>query len=191
MRLIKSIVLVVLAVIGIGTLVALDIADRDIIYSLHTPEEEMNEFHLYKTTGEVKKAYERNYDNPKYLFPRGKVEKIKLYKNQFLISRITSKTLSNENAIAMVDFLNTPNNFDWTETTWRLTESEYILRFFDNDNNEIGKIWLCLEECGMTKSIPFSPNMKFGGLSMTGRENLKDLLGRITQSPSKARNEVG
>lgn len=107
----------------------MDIADRDIFYSRHIPEEVIKEFHFYKTIDEVQKAYERNYGNPEYLFPRGNVEKVKIYKNQFLTSRITSKTLSNENAKSTIDFLNDPDNFDWGETTWSLNESEYILRF--------------------------------------------------------------
>jgi hypothetical protein len=182
MKLIKKILIVVLIAIGIGVLIALDISDRDIFYSRHTPEEELKEFHFYKTIEEVKEAYERNYENPKYLFPRGNVEKVKIYKNQFLTSRITSKTLSNEEAKSTIDFLNEPDNFDWGETTWSLNESEYILRFFDNQNNEIGKVWLCVEDCGMTESIPFSPNMKFGGLSQKGRANLTTLLKRINEN---------
>ncbi len=182
MKLIKKILFVVLVAIGIGVLVAMDIADRDIFYSRHIPEEELKEFHFYKTIDEVQKAYERNYGNPQYTFPRGNVEKVKIYKNQFLTSRITSRTLSNKDAKSIIDLLNNPDNFDWGETTWKLNESEYILRFFDNQENEIGTVWLCVEGCGMTESIPFSPNRKFGGLSNTGRINLDNLLKRINEN---------
>ena len=168
--------------IGIGVLIAMDIADRDIFYSRHIPEEEIEEFHFYKRIDEVQIAYARNYKNPEYSFPRCNVEKVKIYKNQFLMSRITSRTLSNKNAKSTIDFFNDPKNFDWGETTWSLKESEYILRFFDNQDNEIGKVWLCIEGCGMTESIPFSPNMKFGGLSNLGRENLDRLLKRINEN---------
>ena len=46
----------------------------------------------------------------------------------------------------------------------------------------MGKVWLCIEGCGMTKSIPFSPSMKFGGLSNVGRGNLDSLLKRINEN---------
>jgi len=182
MKLLKKILFFALIITGIGVLIAMDIADRDIYYSRHIPEDEMKEFHFYKRIDEVQEAYTRNYKNPEYSFPRGNVEKVKIYKNQFLTSRITSQTLSNENAKSTIDFLNEPNNFNWEETTWNLKESEYILRFFDKQDNEIGKVWLCIEGCGMTESIPFSPNMKFGGLSNVGMKNLDSLLKRINEN---------
>lgn len=122
MKPIKKISHFILLTVGIGFLVATDLWDRGIFYSRHTPEAEMREFRLYKTTEEVQKAYERNYGNPKYVFPGGVVDKVKIYRNQFMISRVTSKTLSVEDAVATVDFLNNPDNFDWRETTWRSAE---------------------------------------------------------------------
>jgi hypothetical protein len=47
MKLIKKILIVVLIAIGIGVLIALDISDRDIFYSRHTPEEELKENNAY------------------------------------------------------------------------------------------------------------------------------------------------
>ena len=114
--------------------------------------------------------------------PKRQCWKSKIYKNEFLISRITSKTLSDKDTKSTIDFFNNPDNFDWGETTWDLNESEYILRFFDNQDNEIGKVWLCVEACGMTESIPFSPNMKFGGLSEDGRKQLDSILKRISEN---------
>lgn len=144
MELKKKMFFVALIVVGVGALIAIDKADRDIFYSRSISEEEIKEFHNSKTIDEVQEAYERNYENPDYAFPRGNVEEVKIYKNQFLISRITSRTLSNENAMSAIDFFNDPDNFDWGETTWRLSESEYILRFFDSQENEIGTVWLCV-----------------------------------------------
>ena len=120
MKLLKKILFVVLIAIGIGVLIAMDIADRDIFYSRHIPEEEIKEFHFNKTIDEVQEAYTRNYKNPEYSFSRGNVEKVKIYKNQFLTSRITSRTLSSENAKSTVDFLNDPNNFDWEKPCKRV-----------------------------------------------------------------------
>lgn len=182
MKLIKKVLFVLLSAVGLTLLIIADGADRNIKYSINIPQNEIKEFHLYKTVEEVQEAYRRNFDNPKYTFPRGKVEAVKIYRNQFLISRFTSKTLSSELSKSIVNFLNEPENFDWSETTWSLDESEYILRLFDQEDNEIGKIWLCMEGCGMTESIPFAPSMKFGALSIEGREKLEVLTHLIYQN---------
>jgi hypothetical protein len=81
----------------------------------------------------------------------------------------------------MINFLNNPENFSWGETTWSLNEAEYILRFYNSENEEIGKVWFCLEGCGMTKSIPFSPNMKFGGISQVGKVRIAEILKLIKE----------
>ncbi|MNR45208.1 hypothetical protein D3C85_1640290 [compost metagenome] len=87
--------------------------------------------------------------------------------------------MSNLNKSDLLLFFNNLINFNWSETTWHLNEAEYILRFYDNKNNEIGKIWLCLQCCGMTKSMPFSPNMKYGGLSKIGKKNINRIINKI------------
>lgn len=81
--------------------------------------------------------------------------------------------MSKLNKANLISFFNNSSNFDGTETTWNLSESQYILRFYNKENNQIGKVWWCLEDCGMTESKPFSPNMKYSGLSETGKQNLK------------------
>ena len=134
---------------------------------------------MHKTTEEQEEAFRKNFGNEKYQFPRGKTEKIKLFKNILLLSRITATTVSETNRKSLLTFFNNPDNFHWGETTWGLKESEYILRFYNANNEEIGKLWLCLEGCGMTESVPFSPNMKYGGLSKIGRERIDKLLDSI------------
>ena len=134
---------------------------------------------MYKTTEQQEKAFVKNFGVEKYKFPRENVAEIKLFKNTFLISRLSSKTVSNLNKSDLLLFFNNPINFDWSETTWDLTEAEYILRFYDDKGNEIGKIWLCIDGYGMTKSIPFSPNMKYGGLSEKGKKNINRILNKI------------
>ena len=99
-----------------------------------------------------------------------------IYKNVPIFSRLTGKKVEKRQ---FLDFVNNPNNFDWGETTWALEKSEYIVRFYDFDNDERGKMWLCLKECGMTESIPFSPTMKFGGLSSAGRLKLSKIIKEI------------
>jgi len=168
-------------IILIGILIIADIADRDIYYSIHIPEKEITEFHFYQSFEEKKKAYERNYGNSEWKFPKEKTETIKLYENKLLISRIASKTLSKKIKTEMINFLNNSENFSWSETTWSLKEAEYILRFYNSENEEIGKVWLCLKGCGMTKSIPFSPNMKFGGISEVGKIKIAEILNKIKE----------
>ena len=165
--------------IVIGVIKIVDISDRNQLYSRHTPKKELNEFYLYQTFDEQKKAYEKNFTNPEWKFPREKTETIKLYENKNLISRITAKTLSEKNKMKILTFFNNPINFNWSETTWNLNEAEYILRFYNSNDKEIGKVWLCLKDCGMTKSIPFSPNMKFGGISEIGKIKITKILDEI------------
>jgi hypothetical protein len=176
MKILKKITIVLAILVSTIIILISDRADRNQFYSIATSKEELKTFFLHKTSEEQEKAYESNFGNEKYKFPREKVAKIKLYKNVFLLSRIISKEISESDKIKTLNFFNNPENFSWGETTWSIEDSEYILRFFDENENEIGKIWICLEECGMTKSIPFSPNMKYGGLSKIGREKIKDLL---------------
>jgi len=173
MRLLKIFVLIILLTSGLFFLILLDKADRSIIYSRYTPEEEFTEFRMYKTTEEVKRAYERHFKDTIYKFPRQKVNKVKIFKNIPIISRLTGRKL---NETEIISFFNNPENFDWNETTWSLDESEYILRFYDYNNEVIGKIWICLKDCGMTESIPFAPTMKFGALTETGRKQIEKII---------------
>lgn len=176
MKILKKIILIIVTIISIITIIFYDISDRNQFYSVATTEEELKTFFMHKTSEEQEKVYEENFGNEKYKFPRNNVAKIKLYQNKFLISRLTSKDISQSDKIKLLNFFNNPDNFNWGETTWSLDESEYILSFFDEKKVEVGKIWLCFEGCGMTKSIPFSPNMKYGGLSQLGRKSIKEIL---------------
>lgn len=179
MKLYKKIFLTILILSCFGFLIICDIADRGQFYSKHIPKDELNEFYINKTPDEQRRAFERNFGFGKYKFPREQTAEIKLFKNTLLTSRIFYNTLDDLNKSDIIAFFNNPNNFDWSETTWKVNESEYILRFYNNENKEIGKIWLCLETCNMTESEPFSPNMKYGGLSETGKNNLKFILNQI------------
>ena len=179
MKTIWKIFLAVFIIIIIGFVIVSDVFDRRQYYSTITPKEEMIEFCMYKTSEEQEKAFEKNFGNEKYKFPREEVAEVKLFRNRFLVSRLTSKTLSESSKSEVISFFNNPINFDWGETTWEVAESEYILRFYNMEEKEIGKIWLCLEGCGMTKSIPFSPNMKYGGLSESGKEGVEKIINTI------------
>lgn len=179
MRPIKKILLAIFIIALIGVIIISDVFDRGQYFSTYKSKDETIEFFMRKTTEEQEKAFEKNFGNKKYSFPREEVADVKLFRNRFLLSRLTSKTLSKLSKSEVITFFNNPVNFGWGETTWEVAESEYILRFYNKEDKEIGKIWLCLEGCGMTKSIPFSPNMKYGGLSQKGRENISRILTKI------------
>lgn len=116
-----------------------------------------------------------HFGDDKYVFPRQNVDQVKLYTNKPFIETLTSKTLKQEFNSDIINFFNDPTNFDWGETTWSYRESEYILRFF-NDGKIVGKIYLCLDKCGMIETRPFTPNVKFGRLTDTGQKKLESML---------------
>lgn len=179
MRTFRKILLAVFIIIILGFVIIYDEFDRGKYYSSILPKEELTEFFIYETTEEQEKAFEKNFGNEKYKFPREEVAEVKLFQNRFLVSRLTSKTLSESSKAKVISFFNDSGNFDWSETTWEVIESEYIMRFYNEKGKEIGKIWLCLEGCGMTESIPFSPNMKYGGLSESGKEGVEKIINTI------------
>ncbi|WP_282030849.1 hypothetical protein [Winogradskyella eximia] len=170
----------ILALIGI--VIIIDIADRGQFYSENLPTDEQNIFDWkdhYDEYQDHRNVYKEHFGFGKYKFPREYVSKIKLFKNDFLISRLTSKTVSELNKADLITFFNNPSNFDWLETTWSISQSEYILRFYNEENKEIGKIWLSLDSSKMTESKPFTPNMKYGRLSAVGMKNLNFILNEI------------
>jgi hypothetical protein len=173
MRIIKKVLFFIILFTGLMVAAFFDYADRNIIYSKFTSEEERIEFTFHKGVEDIKQAYERNYDNPTYLFPRGDVNKVLIFKNIPFVSRLTGRMI---NKSEILDFIRNPENFDWSETTWSIDEAEYILRFYDIENKEIGKMWICLNDCGMTATLPFAPTIKFGGLSRTGKDRISKIL---------------
>lgn len=114
-----------------------------------------------------------------YEFPKTDVKEIKLYSNTILLSRLTGNVLSDEEKLKVINFFNDDSNFEWGETTWSLDESEYIFRFYDEKGSEIAKSFIALDGIRMTKSYPFSPKMKFGGLSDKGLNKIKRIINDI------------
>jgi hypothetical protein len=121
----------------------------------------------------MKKRYESNFSSKNYSFPRQKVHHIKLFLNIPLISAFSSRTLNKNEIENFLLFCNDTANFSWGETTWNISESEYYFRLYNQENKVVGKIYFCMDKCGMTSSIPFCPSMKFGALSEVGRINIK------------------
>ena len=126
----------------------------------------------FKRESDLTMIYVSHFGVDKYIFPRQTVDKVKLFTNKPFIGTLTSKTLKQEFNLDIINFFNDSTNFDWGETTWSYRESEYILRFY-SDGKIVGKIYLCLDKCGMTETRPFTPNVKFGGLTDDGQKKLE------------------
>lgn len=120
-------------------------------------------------------SYISHFGDPEFLFPRQEVDKIKIFENKPIIGTFTSKTLNKKFNTDLIQFFNDSTNFWWGETTWLYRESEYILRFYSEDKI-VGKIYLCLDNCGMIDTKPFTPNVKFGGLTNEGQKKLESII---------------
>jgi hypothetical protein len=125
--------------------------------------------------GDPKQTFISHFGDTTFAFPRQSVDKVKLFSNQPLLSSLTAKTLEHEFNDDLITFFNDTTNFHWGETTWTFRESEYILRFYSH-GKVVGKIYLCLDQCGMVNTRPFTPNVKFGGLSQQGQEKIEHIL---------------
>lgn len=176
----KKAIGIFMTILGIGLLWKIDIQDR---YETDLPkyfsDEEQKFFMYYKTVEESQEVIKSNWAKEKYQFPREEIITVKYYKNTPLISRLSSKTLSETQTKKLVSIINNPNNFDWSETTWGIKESNYFFRFFNKDDKEIGKLWVCHENCGMTEMKPWIPTTKYGGLSEIGKSKLAELVNEI------------
>ncbi len=117
----------------------------------------------------LKARYERNFKDTALAFPGKPVTMVRLFKNIPLWGSLTFKNLKGNKILEFIQFCNNPDNFSWAETTWNTGESEYYLKFYNQQNKVVGKIYFCLKNCGMSQSIPFCPAMKFGGLSQNGQ----------------------
>jgi hypothetical protein len=162
----KKLKILILAIISL-TLIYYFIEKNDFFNTKfqELSEKEMKEF---QNQNNIKEAFRNHFTDIKLRFPKQQVSKIKIFNNIPVIGTLTGKTLKKDYISDFLYELNDTLNFNWTETTWDISESEYYLRFYDNQNKIIGKLYLCVKDCGMTKSFPFCPAMKFGGLSEKG-----------------------
>ncbi len=127
----------------------------------------------FKNHLDHRKVYKKHFDNEKYKFPRQNVSKIKLLeKDKLFKSFWVSRTLKKERVNELVGVFNNPNNFDWGETTWGDNDIDYIFKFYNESGQLVGKVDVCYHDCRMVKSKPFTPNMKYGELSIEGVERL-------------------
>lgn len=173
----KNFIIGILSSIFLGTLVYLDKNDRKYTANDNGYRNQLLEF-IDTSDVQTRLNFINEFKNPNFKFPREEVSRIVLFRNVFLISRLTKKEIVKDSIQDLTTFFNNPNNFNWGETTWSLDESEYILRFYNENDKLIGQIWICLEGCNMTFADPFTPNMKYGGLSKEGVEKIKTLLNK-------------
>jgi hypothetical protein len=104
------------------------------------------------------RRYKQHFLDSQYAFPRQNVTKVKLFRNIPMISALSGKTLKHDYVDDFLHFCNDTSNFHWGETTWQLNESSYYCRFYNSQNKVVGKLYVCLDGCGMTSAIPFSPD---------------------------------
>lgn len=127
-----------------------------------------------------RKVYEKYFGSEKYMFPRQEVSKIKMLEKDKLFKTFwVTSTLKSERINQLVALFNSHENFDWGETTWGDEDIDYIFKFYDSKNRLIGKIDLCYNDCGMVRSKPFSPNMKYGELTVKGEELLFKIIYKL------------
>jgi hypothetical protein len=177
----RRIIKIILTFLGIAGLLLLwlwaDSADYFNTNYRDLSEEQQNIFKWKDDDDfDIYKVYRQNMFDTTYSFPRQKTEKIKLYKNIPLIGVFTAKTLKSNKNTAFVNFCNDSTNFSWGETTWGYYEAEYYIKLYNSENVTVGKIYICMKDCGMTSARPFCPAMKFGGLSGKGIKWLNELI---------------
>lgn len=146
----------------VGLLFLLDYKDR---YETNESDFPIKELATSFGKGDIEgimTAYESAWKMEEFWFPRKAVKQVIVYENLPLISRFTSQKLAKNQRIRFIKLLNDPSNFDWSETTWSIREADFIVRFFDENDELIGKTWVCLDECFMLKTQPFAPTTKFG-----------------------------
>ena len=120
--------------------------------------------------------YRNHFTDNEFLFPRQKVSKVKIFENNLTTRLFTGKTLKKELTETFVSFCNDTTNFNWNETTWQTDESEYYFKLYNEKDKVIGKIYFCLDSCGMTSSRPFCPAMKFCGLTEKGLKQIRNII---------------
>lgn len=125
---------------------------------------------------ELAEFYRQHFSDTSFIFPRQEVKTIKLFRNIPMFGVFTARTLKQENNNLFLKFCNDTANFSFGETTWEISDAEYYVRLYDKNNNVVGKLFLCIEDCGMTDARPFCPAMKYGGLSEVGLKTITNII---------------
>jgi len=145
-------------------------------YDLKNEEVKIFKWNEGDNENSVQERYRQHFTNREFTFPRQKVFKVKLFVNTPIIGIFTARTLKENKIGKFVNICNDTSNYSWGETTWQISQSEYYFKLYNDKSNAIGKIYFCLDKCGMASSRPFCPAMKFGGLSDKGQEQIKKLI---------------
>lgn len=124
----------------------------------------------------LKARFIRHFADTALAFPGKQVSKIRLFKNTPVLGSLTFKNLKQNKLAEFIQFCNNPDNYSWAETTWNSSESEWYIKCYNMQNRVVGKMYFCLKDCGMSKSIPFCPAMKFGGLSQNGQHWIENFI---------------
>jgi len=138
---------------------------------------EISAFTTGKPGDSLKNIYETHFFDKRFSFPRQTVRKVKITKNIPLIGRFLTTSLSKQQQKELIKFLNNPDNFTWKKVNMRHSDADYILYFYNDKKQAVGKIWFCAE-CGQLIAVPFSPNMKFGSIKAS---KLSEMLQMITR----------
>jgi len=123
----------------------------------------------------LKDTYQTHFFDKRFSFPRQPVRKVKITKNIPLIGRFLSAYLSTQQQQELLKFLNNPDNFTWQKVGMRHSDADYILYFYNDKNQAVGKIWFCCA-CGQIIAVPFSPNMKFGKIKASRLSEILQML---------------
>jgi hypothetical protein len=184
MKIVKKLILIVITTLGLLSIWQwLDNKDyfKSDFNDLTAEQEKIFKWRDGDSDGTLKERYRNHFTDREYSFPRQKVTKIKLIENKLLIGLFTNRTLKKSELDNFVKYCNDTTNFHWAETTWQTSESEYFFRLYNDKNNVIGKIYFCLDGCGMTSSMPTCPAMKFGGLTEKGQKQIERLINDKTK----------
>lgn len=176
----KKIIVIILVILAIGALWINDIHNKHYpnLPKYFSKEEEQFFMH-HKTVEESQGVIQANWNKEKYQFPREEIKSVKFYNNIPLISQLTSKKLTPNQTRQLIAIINNPENFTWGETTWEEQESTYFFSFFNKDDQEIGRIWICLDHCWITEIKPWIPSTKYGGLSEIGKSKFTELVNEL------------
>jgi hypothetical protein len=167
----KLVFLLILLTIG-GSIFLWDTNYRAENYTTCYPSAVLDSFFSGKSAAQIQKSFQLHFNQTEYFFPKEKVQYITVAKNIAVLGSLTSKKLSTQNQKKLIKFINQPDNYDWKKINVTLSETEYIIRFYNTYGKETGKMWVC-PGCKGIHLSGFTPNIKFGHIKI---ENLDTLL---------------
>lgn len=130
---------------------------------------------FYQTDNQ-QQAFSTHFDDKNWDFPQySDIAKINVAKNTPVLGYLFSHNLSAEKRKKLLAFFRNPNHFTWQKKDLKASEYDIQIRFYDSKNRQIGKIWLCTS-CAMCKTVPFTPDVKFGNIKPESLEALMEII---------------